>query len=91
MERQLNLAFPAGGRIEPFRFFAVEAAPAFHLGLAYDHFIAGGDSIARLLQRLVEDYCGIIRQPARHCRAPICTLPDIVACSLARRFRWRGG
>ncbi len=59
MERQLNLAFPAGGRIEPFRFFAVEAAPAFHLGLAYDHFIAGGDSIARLLQRLVEDYCAI--------------------------------
>jgi len=59
MERQLNLAFPASGRIEPFRFFAVEAGQALHLGLAYDHFIAGGDSIVRLLQRLVEDYCGL--------------------------------
>jgi hypothetical protein len=59
MERQLNLAFPAAGRIEPFRFFAVDAASAFHLGLAYDHFVAGGDSIVRLLQRVVEDYCGI--------------------------------
>ena len=56
MERQLNLGFPAGGGIEPFRFFAVEDAPTFHLGLAYDHFVAGGDSIVRLLQRLVEDY-----------------------------------
>ncbi len=60
MERQLNLAFPAEGRIEPFRFFAVETATGFHLGLAYDHLIAGGDSIVRLLQRLVEDYCGIV-------------------------------
>jgi len=38
------------------RFFAVDDAPAFHFGLAYDHFVAGGDSIARLLRRLVEDY-----------------------------------
>jgi len=28
MERQLNLSFPAGGGIEPFRFFAVADAPA---------------------------------------------------------------
>ena len=59
IERQLNLAFPVEGRIEPFRFFAVETATTFHLGLAYDHLIAGGDSIVRLLQRLIEDYCGI--------------------------------
>ncbi|MEP6998461.1 MAG: hypothetical protein ABI900_12485 [Betaproteobacteria bacterium] len=59
IERQLNLAFPAAGRIEPFRFFVVDTGPAFHFGLAYDHFIAGGDSIVRLLQRMVEDYCGI--------------------------------
>jgi hypothetical protein len=56
MERQLNLRFPDSGDIEPFRFFAVEDAPAFHLGLAYDHFVAGGDSIVRLLRLLVEDY-----------------------------------
>ncbi len=59
MERQLNLAFPANGRIEPFRFFVVDGGPVMHLGLAYDHFIAGGDSIVRLLQRLVEDYCDL--------------------------------
>lgn len=63
MERQLNLAFPVAGRIEPFRFFAVDAASAFHLGLAYDHFVAGGDSIVRLLHRVVEDYCGIEPAP----------------------------
>ena len=60
MERQLNLAFAPQGRIEPFRFFAVDAGPAFHLGLAYDHFVAGGDSIVRLLQRVVEDYGNLV-------------------------------
>ena len=52
IERQLNLPFPADGAIEPFRFFALaDAGDAFRLGLAYDHFIAGGDSIVVLLQR----------------------------------------
>ncbi|HKW79939.1 MAG TPA: hypothetical protein VJQ49_02920 [Casimicrobiaceae bacterium] len=58
-ERQLNLGFAASGAFEPFRFFAVDGGARFHLGLAYDHFIAGGDSIVLLLQRLVEDYAGI--------------------------------
>lgn len=57
MERELNRAFAPDGRIDPFRFFAVDAGTAFHLGIAYDHFVAGGDSIVRLLQRVVEDYC----------------------------------
>jgi hypothetical protein len=47
IERQLNL---------PFRFFAVDAGASFYLGLAYDHFIAGGDSIAVLLEKLCDDY-----------------------------------
>lgn len=59
VERQLNLAFPAGGRLDPFRFFVVADEASFHLGIAYDHFIAGGDSIVLLLQHFVEDYCGI--------------------------------
>jgi hypothetical protein len=59
IERQLNLAFPTEGRFDPFRFFAVVDETSFHLGIAYDHFVAGGDSIVLLLQRLVEDYCGI--------------------------------
>jgi hypothetical protein len=56
IERQLNLPFPRDGAFLPFRFFAVDAGGSFHLGLAYDHFIAGGDSIAVLLAKLVESY-----------------------------------
>jgi len=61
IERQLNLAFPAAGRFDPFRFFVVVDEGSFHLGIAYDHFVAGGDSIVLLLQDFVRDYCGIER------------------------------
>ena len=54
IERQLNLAFAADGSIEPFRFFAIDCGASFYLGLAYDHFVAGGDSIVRLLQAIVD-------------------------------------
>jgi hypothetical protein len=50
VERQLNAPFPHAHRANPFRFFAVVADDSFHLGLAYDHFIAGGDAIALLLK-----------------------------------------
>jgi len=56
IERQLNLPFPPDGVFTPFRFFAVDAGASFYLGLAYDHFIAGGDSIAVLLEKLCDDY-----------------------------------
>lgn len=56
IERQLNLPFPLDGAFLPFRFFAVDAGDFFHLGLVYDHFIAGGDSIAVLLGKLVDSY-----------------------------------
>ncbi|MEP7276365.1 MAG: hypothetical protein ABI812_08425 [Betaproteobacteria bacterium] len=58
IERQLNLAFPADGPLEPMRFFVVAEDDGFHLGLAYDHFIAGGDSIAVLLAAIVRRYRG---------------------------------
>jgi len=54
IERQLNLAFAADGGIEPFRFFAIDCGRSYYLGLAYDHFVAGGDSIVRLLQAIVD-------------------------------------
>ena len=72
IERQLNLAFPATGCFDPFRVFVVVADASFHLGIAYDHFVAGGDSIVLLLQHFVEDYCGIAR-PIRH--AATCAVP----------------
>lgn len=58
MERELNLPFARDGRIDPFRFFAVGVGSSFYLGLVYDHFIAGGDSIVILLKGLLEHYEG---------------------------------
>lgn len=58
IERQLNLPFPRAPRENPFRFFAVTGANAFHLGLAYDHFIAGGESVALLLNTIAEACAG---------------------------------
>jgi uncharacterized protein (DUF1778 family) len=52
IERELNTPFAANGPQQPFRFFAVEGTGRFHLGLAYDHYVAGGDSIAMLLSRI---------------------------------------
>jgi hypothetical protein len=55
-ERELNAGFAADGRLEPFRFFALEDGEGFYLGLAYDHWVAGGDSIVGLLHGLVTCY-----------------------------------
>ena len=52
---QLNRPFAIGA---PLRFFAVASADGFHLGLAYDHFIAGGDSAAALLGIIVAQIVG---------------------------------
>lgn len=64
IERQLNRAFPIDGAFMPFRFFAIDAGAAFQLGIAYDHFIAGGDSIAVLLGKLVADCAPGAPEPA---------------------------
>jgi hypothetical protein len=58
IESELNKPFPHDGRLDPFRFFAIDAGSAFHLGLTYDHFIAAGDSIVVLLKRIFAGYCG---------------------------------
>lgn len=60
IERELNLPFPAEGPLDPFRFFAIEAGSSFHLGIAYDHFVAGGDSIVALLKGLAGRYAGSV-------------------------------
>jgi len=56
IERELNRPFAIGA---PLRFFAIEAGSGFHLGLAYDHFIAGGDSAASLLGVVVARYMDV--------------------------------
>jgi hypothetical protein len=58
IECELNLPFEREGRINPFRFFCVDSGPWFQLGLAYDHFVAGGDSIVVLLEGIVSRYTG---------------------------------
>lgn len=54
IERQMNTAFPIEGTLDPFRFFVIREARGGFLGIAYDHFIAGGDSIVRLMNRIVD-------------------------------------
>jgi hypothetical protein len=56
LEAQLNTPFPGAGRISAVRLFAVPAGDGFYLGLVYDHFIAGGDAIAALMQSVVDEY-----------------------------------
>jgi hypothetical protein len=58
IERQLNTPFANEGRFDPFRFFAIAGERSFHFGLAYDHFIAGGDSIVVLMKDLHDAYVG---------------------------------
>ena len=58
IEREFNEPFPVAAKATPFRFVAVDAGAAFHLALAYDHFVAGGDSIALLLEEIAEGYAG---------------------------------
>ncbi len=103
IERQLNARFPATGRFDPFRFFARAEGDAFHVGLAYDHFVAGGDSIAVLLHRIAGVYCGTLRPgrrfdvypatyPAllrRHAGAFLRGLPQLrtIAAGCRRSFR----
>ena len=64
IERQLNAPFAADGGIEPFRFFVIDGGDSFYLGLAYDHFVAGGDSIVHLLRAIVDHGHGGERVPA---------------------------
>lgn len=58
MEEELNGSFASEGPMQPFRFFAVDGGESFHLGLAYDHFVAGGDSIAVVLGSIVDRHLG---------------------------------
>jgi hypothetical protein len=58
IERGVNLRFAPSGPTDPFRFFAVDAGSSFYVGLAYDHVVAGGDSIVELLADIVSCHSG---------------------------------
>lgn len=52
IEEEFNRPFVAGPREQPWRFVAVDAHGSYRLALAYDHYVAGGEAVARLLTRL---------------------------------------
>ena len=54
--RQINTAFAAVERFNPFRFFVVAGADSFFLGLVYFHPVADAESIVHLLKRMVDAY-----------------------------------
>ncbi len=80
IERGINATFAPTGRLDPFQFFAVDAGPRFHLGVAYDHVVAGGDSIADLLAEIVLRYTGAAPPP----RPPPSLYPPTCARVFAR-------
>jgi hypothetical protein len=92
IEREFNLRFASAERVHPFRFLAIDDDGAFHLAIAYDHFVAGGDSIARLLTGIACDYMGrgVRHRPRRNVIRPLTgTFARIRSgsCALSPDFR----
>jgi hypothetical protein len=58
MERQINRPFQLSDQSLPMRFFVLDrgASGGAWFGIAYDHFIAGGDSLARVLTDIMRAY-----------------------------------
>ena len=71
IESTINITFPRSGRFDPIRVFAIRSGESsFLLGLTYDHFIAGGDSIAVLVTDIADRYVGQAPLPPRPERYP---------------------
>ncbi len=68
IEREFNRPFPPARRANPFRFFAIDEGGAFQLALVYDHHVASGDSIARVLTDIA---CSIARAEAAPQQMPL--------------------
>jgi hypothetical protein len=87
IERQLNRAFPPQGPLEPFRFFTIGGAESFDLGIAYDHFVAAGDSIMALMKAICDHYSReaaqqttpVERYPARCSKVLVGNLRSVLA------------
>ena len=63
IEREFDRPFAPGRHENPFRFVAIDEGDAFQLALAYDHYVASGDSIARLLSGMACTYLGAGERP----------------------------
>jgi hypothetical protein len=82
IERQLNLAFPAAGRFEPFRFFVVLGSPTIISSAAATRSCGCCGAWSRIM---AESFPRVLRY-----RAPIPTRQDTDTCLHVRRCRWRG-
>ncbi len=58
ISHELNEPFARDGRLNPFRFFCIDSGSWFRFGVAYDHVVAGGDSIVVVIRDIVARYCG---------------------------------
>jgi hypothetical protein len=63
IEREFNRPFSSAQSDQPMRFMAVDDGISFQLVLAYDHYVASGDSIARLLTAIACAYLRPERVP----------------------------
>lgn len=84
IEREFEAPFVAAEREHPFRFFAVDARQAFYLGLTYDHYVASGDSIARVLTDIALAYSG----GPRPAQPPLERYPATYRSLFLRRPSW---
>lgn len=82
VERQLNQPFAIDA---PIRYFALPVGGGYLLGIAYDHFIAGGDAVATLLGEIVARVGGGAVLPPAH--APSLYPPTYVSL-LRRHLGW---
>jgi len=70
IEREFNVPFAPTSRARPFRFLAIDRGDSFLIALTYDHFVASGDAIARLLTGIAGLYAGRDVGPAAVERYP---------------------
>ncbi len=84
IERQLNRPFAIGA---PMRFFAMPMQDGFLLGIAYDHFIAGGDSIAALLGTVAASIARPV-SPRASSVAPLPPYPPTYSTLVRRHIGW---
>ncbi|GIK88089.1 MAG: hypothetical protein BroJett026_35700 [Betaproteobacteria bacterium] len=81
----INRPFPAAGRFDPFRFFAVADGRCCLVGVVYDHLVAGGDSIAVLMTDIAARAAA--RDPRDVPLAPL-ALPSRTCRHLFARHPW---
>lgn len=83
IEREFNQPFASSVQVRPFRFLAIDGGESFQLALTYDHFVAGGDAIARLLTGIARAYAGHDSGPA-----PVERYPPTYRSLLLRHPGW---